>query len=69
MQDVEGASAVFCAARGNHLSCLDLLLEHGCSPDAATREGETAVMTTARFESHLPCAEVSSTPCGYVLLP
>jgi hypothetical protein len=61
---VEGSDAVVSAAKANHLNCLDALLSVGCSPDVVrTSDGESAIMVTARFESHLPCSKVwRSTP-------
>lgn len=61
----EGCDAVVGAAKGNHLRCLELLLDAGCSPDVCrVGDGESAIMVSARFESHLPCAKVGAARPG-----
>jgi hypothetical protein len=60
-QDRAGVNAVIAAAQANRHGCLDRLLRAGCSPDALTAEAESAIMLTARFESHLPCSKVTTT--------
>ena len=60
-RNARGCSAVFAAAAGNRLACLELLLGEdggGLSPDDPNAAGETPIMATARHESHLPCAKV-----------
>ena len=56
----DGASAVAAAARANRRGCLDALLDAGLDPDLQTRDGDTAIMITARFKTHFRCSKVCS---------
>lgn len=58
MTNMAGVCAVEAAARGNHLKCLDRLLVVGVSPDTRNKDGESPIMITARFDTHLDCSKV-----------
>jgi ankyrin repeat protein len=62
LTNMGGVCAVEAAARGNHLKCLDKLLVVGVSPDTRNKDGDSPIMITARFDTHLACSKVSSPP-------